>query len=104
MRKQNNYCKAAADWWAKAIEKGSIGGIKNIDSFQEVLTKEIDNTISKQAHMKISTYERRSTVLDTIAYKTGMCADIPNGYEMKISHDAGAYVYDKKGKVVASFS
>ena len=104
MKTQNNYCRAAANWWAtKIIEKETIS-VKNIDSFQETLAKEIDDTISKSAHMIISTYKTRSKILDSISFQTGMCASIPNGYEMDISHYVGVCVYDKKGVLIASFS
>lgn len=101
---ENNYSKAAANWWAEKIEEESFKSTKNISTFEERLSTEIFDTISRNAHMVISTYKKRSEFLDHIAFKTNMSSDIPLGYEMHISYNIGVHVYDSHGKLVVAFS
>ncbi len=104
MKTKNNYYYEVANWWASKIKEEEKGSVKNIVPFTELLEQKINTTVSKSAHMVISTYRTSSHILGEIAYKTGMNARIPNGFEMIISHDTGALIYDDKGIVVASFS
>ena len=98
MKTKNNYYYEVADWWASKIKEEEKGYVKNI------VPVIFFASISKSAHMVISTYRTRSQILGEIAFKTGMVAHIPKGFEMIISHNVGALVYDDKGIVVASFS
>lgn len=104
MKTKNNYYYEVADWWASKIKEEEKGYVKNIVPFTELLEQKINTTVSKSAHMVISTYRTRSQILGEIAFKTGMVAHIQKGFEMIISHNVGALVYDDKGIVVASFS
>lgn len=101
---ENNCSRAAANWWAKKIEEASLSGVKNLNAFEKRLSLEIYNKVSQNAYMIISTYKHSSNILDNVALKTEMFSFIPIGYEMHISYDFVASIYDSNGKLVAAFS
>lgn len=97
-----NYAKQAAIWWTDKIKSTSDGIIKGISSFESLLETQIKNTVSLNGSMDISTYSHRSNLLDSIAAKTYLSADIPSGYEMKIVLEK-VYVYNSTGMLEACF-
>lgn len=101
---KNYYYEEAANWWASKIEEKNGGLVHNLDFFVESLAGTIKLFIAKHAHMVISTYGHDSNLLDEIAFITKMPAVIPKGYEMKISYNTGACVYDSYGSLIAYFS
>lgn len=99
-----NYYEEAANWWASKIEEENGEAVYNLDFFVDSLSKTIKVFVAKYAHMVISTYEQKNYLLEQIAEVSRMAASIPEGYEMKISYNTGAAVYDKTGRLLASFA
>lgn len=104
MRK--NYGETAANWWVEKIVENNLGvEPNNLDAFQKVLSRKIDNAVSKYAHIELSSYKpekykKNFEILDNIVNSVGLHANIPNGYEMSITYDAGICIYDDSGMLV----
>lgn len=100
---KKNYNDAAANWWAEQIQQNQVDPIYGLDLFKEELSTKIKFFTSRNPLMIISTCNAKSTLLDEIAYETGMWdSKIPSGYEMRILFDS-VCVYNSIGKLVASF-
>ena len=104
MNRRNYKCAGkAAEWWTEQIRNSSDEVIKELIPFEELLAESIQNVISRNAQMNISTFNRHSTVLEEVAAKARMSINyIPVGYEMRIIMN-NIYVYDSIGKLIESF-
>lgn len=100
--KNYTYSEKAAKWWANKVSSSTNNLVHGIIPFEKSLEKEIRSTTSLRGHMNISTYHSRSNILEELAVKSQMYADIPRGYEMKIIFDQ-VYVYNSQGDLVAAF-
>lgn len=98
----NNYNELAANWWAEQMQQAQVQPIQNLDAFKDELSKNIKNYTSINGSMIISTYNSKSQLLNDVAFYSGITADIPSGYEMKILLDQ-VFIYNKIGKLVANF-
>ena len=98
----NNYNDMAAKWWADTIQHNQLEPIKILDFFRKELSSKIKSFTSINGSMVISTYGSPSKLLNEIAFRSGLDAKIPSGYEMRILFD-NVSVYNSIGKLVASF-
>lgn len=101
---EKNYNEVAANWWSKVIEANNNNmPVPGLDLFEEELSSKIKSYISLNAGMIISTYNSRCTLLDDVAFDTGLDAkQIPNGYEMRILFNH-FWIYNSFGKLVSTF-
>ena len=101
--KNYNCAKKAAEWWATQIRNESDQIlIRQLIPFEDLLAERIQNIIAHEAQIDISTFHRRSNLLDKVAEKSNMYANIPTGYEMRIIMNNG-YVYNSNGNLISSF-
>ena len=97
-----NYCKTAANWWAKKIQKTESKPIRGLELFEERLSSQINYLTSINGTLAISTLYSSSKLLDEIAFYSGLTANIPSGYEMRIFFN-NIFVYNSYGELVANF-
>ena len=100
---KENYNEFAANWWTEKIQQTQAEPIYGLDLFKEELSSKIKSFTASNPSMTISTYQTKSTLLDEIAFRSGLLhSNIPSGYEMRILFDS-VRVYNSSGKLVASF-
>ena len=99
---KKNYAEIAANWWCEKIEEQN----PHIDSkllkpFKLFLIIRVDESIRKEAHIKLSTYRGfKSETLFEVAHLTGVDKLLPPGFEMMVTPDIGVTVYDSCGMLV----
>lgn len=99
---KKNYCNEAADWWASKIQKSEPFYVYGLESFKKNLARRIYLLSKVQPRLTITTYDSSSKLLDEIAISSGLNANIPSGYEMRIILDTVS-VYNSDGMLVAHF-
>lgn len=99
---ETNYCNSAANWWAAKIQDSALGPVHGLDLFVEYLSSQIKLMSGINGSLVISTYESPSKLLDEIAIRSGLNANIPSGYEMRIMFK-DIRIYDRIGMLVSSF-
>lgn len=97
-----NYCNNAANWWATKIQDSESGPVQGLDLFVKDLSSQIKFLTSINGSLVISTYGSSSNLLDEIAARSGLNANIPSGYEMRIMFK-DVRVYNPIGMLVSSF-
>ena len=99
---KKNYNTNAANWWAEKIQGSEAGPVHGLDLFVEDLSSQIKTLSNINGSVVISTYGSSSKLLDEIAFRSGLSAKIPSGYEMKIIL-GNVWVYNPSGMLIASF-
>ena len=103
---KKNYNEFAANWWANKIQSSETSNIHGLSLFEDILSSRIKQLTSLKGSMVISTYGSGSNLLDEIATYSGLAANIPSGYEMRIMSDLDTgcvRVYNPSGMLVANF-
>lgn len=100
--KNYSYSEMAAKWWANKVRTSTTDFVRGLVPFEALLESEIRKNTSLKGHMNISTYHCRNKLLEEVAAKSHLSANIPIGYEMKILFDQ-VYIYNSKGQLVESF-
>lgn len=99
---KKDYCNSAANWWAAKIQDSALGPVHGLDLFVEDLSSQIKLITSINGSLLISTYGSSSNLLDKIAVRSGLNANIPSGYEMRIMFK-DVRIYNRIGMLVSSF-
>lgn len=97
-----NLSIVAANWWATQIRYSEGRNLKGLDYFTDSLASQIDKLVRVKGSLIISTYSSPSTLLDETAFKVGLDAKIPRGYEMKILFN-NIFVYNPEGVLVSNY-
>ena len=82
----DNCSEKAANWWADKIEAQSNRSyIPCLDEFEQQLAIQIKELSNIHGSIIISTSVKHSKLLDELAFSTGMCENIPKGYDMNVA-------------------
>lgn len=100
--KNYSYSQRAAKWWTNKVRTSTTDVIRGIVPFEELLESEIRQNTAINGSMNISTYHCRNRLLEEVAVKSHLSANIPIGYEMKIFFNQ-VYIYDSRGQLIESF-
>ena len=92
-----------ANWWSNEIEQNAHNNfVPGLDDFEKQLANRIRDTVAINGVLRISSLSDNSNLLDKVALKTGMFAQIPKGFEMRF-YLGKCYVYDSQGMTVAEY-
>ena len=98
-----NYNMEAANWWATKIKDSEeCDSIQGLELFTALLSAKIKKLNSFNGSLVISTYNSSSLLLNELAFLSGLSANIPLGYEMKILIN-DVFVYNSSGVLVSYF-
>lgn len=100
---KENYATNAANWWTNLIQQSYPDYlIHELDYFKNLLTQNIQNSITYHGFLRLSTYDKTTPILNDIAMQSMLPVDIPKGFEMMIVLDE-IRVYNSSGILVNSF-
>ncbi len=99
---KKDFIEFATNWWATKIEATENENEANLNLFKKLLYNKLLSEIIQKSSVLISTINCQNYMLDELVYISGIFANIPSGFEMRIVFE-NVWVYDTKGILISCF-